>query len=73
MLYLYHNESIYSLLSTLYPEYDWLPWKFAKTPKNYWDSDKNKRKFFDWAGKQLGVKNVEDWNNITSKVNKINK
>jgi hypothetical protein len=56
------------LLSGVYPEFDWLPWKFEKTPKNFWVDMKNQRKFLDWAGKQLGIKEMSDWYKISSKV-----
>jgi hypothetical protein len=56
------------LLSTVYPEYDWLPWKFYKGPKNFWTDLKNQRKFLDWAGKQLNVKDFSDWYSVTHKV-----
>jgi hypothetical protein len=33
---------------------------------------KNQRKFFDWAGQQLGIKNFEEWYNIKpSEVQKL--
>jgi hypothetical protein len=56
------------LLSAVYPDYDWLPWKFETTPRNFWESVKNKRKYLDWLGKQLGIKEFADWYKITAKV-----
>jgi 5-hydroxyisourate hydrolase-like protein (transthyretin family) len=56
------------LLAKLYPEYEWLPWKFEKCPKNYWDDVNNQKKFIDWAGKQLNIKEMTDWYNVTRKV-----
>jgi hypothetical protein len=52
----------------VYPDYEWLPWKFTKGEKNYWDNIANKRKFLDWAGKQLGVNEYSDWYSIPTKV-----
>lgn len=63
-----YKGSPYLLLSSVFPEYEWLPWKFAQCPKNYWNDDVNKKKFLDWAGKQLGVNEISDWNKITTKV-----
>ena len=62
-----YNNSLISLLSTLYPEYEWLPWKFKLCPKNFWNNEKNKLWFMNWAGKQLGIKDLNDWNKISSK------
>jgi hypothetical protein len=56
------------LLSTVYPDYDWLPWKFAKSAQNYWNDMKNQRKFLDWAAKQLKIKEMSDWLKVTTHV-----
>ena len=36
------------LLQFLYPDYDWLFWKFVSSPNNAWDSIKNQRKYLLW-------------------------
>ena len=68
-----NNNSLPNLLSHIYPDYGWLPWKFAKVPKLFWNSMTNQRKFMDWAGKQLGVKEMNDWYKIKYNVIVINK
>jgi hypothetical protein len=57
------------MLSTLYSEYEWLPWKFTTAPRRIWSDNKNVKMFLDWAGKQLGVKDISDWNNVSVTVN----
>jgi hypothetical protein len=52
----------------VFPEYNLLPWKFAICNHNFWDKVANQRKFFDWAGKELGVKEYTDWYNVLAKV-----
>jgi hypothetical protein len=64
-----YNSSRLNLLSTVFPEYDWLPWKFDACPNNYWDNMNNQRKFMEWAGKQLNFKDMSDWYNVTQQVN----
>ena len=57
-----HLKSSYvDLLSEVYPDYNWLPWKFEMLPKYYWNDMKNVKKFMDWAGKELNVKEMSDW------------
>jgi hypothetical protein len=56
------------MITTIFPEHKWLPWKFANTPKSFWDLLNNQRKFLDWVGSELGVKNLEDWYKIRVKV-----
>lgn len=57
-----------SLLLNVYPEHNWEPWRFSKTPNAYFKDLKNQRKFLDWAGKQLKLKNTSDWYNVSLKV-----
>jgi hypothetical protein len=57
----HYNNSPTQMLSTLYPEYDWLPWKFVQCPRNFWSDKKNHRKFLDWASEQLKIKDKNDW------------
>jgi hypothetical protein len=63
-----YSNSTSILLSKLYPEYDWLPWKFAICPRNFWDDIENQRKFMDWAAKELKVKDMSDWYNVSQRV-----
>jgi hypothetical protein len=64
-----YNASPLQLLSDIYPEYNWLPWKFAvRCPRNFWESVENQRKFMDWAGKQLNVKEMSDWYKVSFRV-----
>ncbi len=61
------------MLSTLYPEFDWLPWKWNfGCPKNFWSDLKNQRKCLDWGEKELGIKEKSDWYKISVKVKKTN-
>jgi hypothetical protein len=63
-----YNGSPLLLLSTLYPEYEWLPWKFSKCPNNFFDDLKNQRKFMDWAAQTMKIKEMSDWYKVTAKV-----
>ena len=55
-----HNSSLYKVLSSVYPEYEWLPWKFSKSPK----FSKDSAKFVEMAGDELGIKEMNDWYKI---------
>jgi hypothetical protein len=69
LLHLYNNSPSH-LLSKLYPDYDWLPWKFTVCPHNFWDNESNQRKFMDWASNELKIKAMSDWYSVTFKVNR---
>ena len=63
--------SLYALLNKIYPDFDWLPWKFTRTPKGYWEDPANQKLWIDWATKKLNIKEMSDWYKITMKVLKI--
>jgi hypothetical protein len=52
----------------VYPEYEWLPWKFKICPKNYWEDVNNQRRFMEWSARQLNIKEMSDWYNVSLKV-----
>lgn len=58
------DDSAQKLLLHHYPSL--LAWKFTSgVPNRFWDSDENKRKFFDWLGEEIGViNNLDDWYGI---------
>ena len=68
LLIAYYKGSPAKMLSTVYPEYNWLPWKFGKSIHKYWDDVANKKKYIEWAGNQLGIKELNDWNKVTNQV-----
>lgn len=63
-----YGYSPYNLLSAVYPEYDWLPWKFSSVPKLFWKDDRNVKQFLDWAAIELGIKEPSDWNKVANRV-----
>jgi len=54
------------LITHVYPNHDWLPWKFRVVPKGWWLSHENNRTFLDWLGKLLNIKTMEDWYKVPS-------
>jgi hypothetical protein len=63
-----YNRSPSLLLSNLYPEYEWLPWRFQKCPNNYWNNINNHKKFVEWASKELNIKEMSDWYKVSIQV-----
>ena len=64
----YFNGSLYQALSSAYPEYEWLPWRFVNTPLKFWEDKNNQIKFMEWAGKQLKIKELNDWYHVSNQV-----
>ena len=60
----YYGSSYY-LLKFLYPEYEWLFWKFICSPNNSWDNKENQLKYMNWLSEKLKYTKKEDWYDIT--------
>lgn len=63
--------SVQRLISAVYPEHDWKPWRFVQVPKDFWSSKKNRVAYMAWLENQLGYKRPEDWYKV-SKLDFIN-
>lgn len=61
-----YKDSPSDMLSSVYPDSEWLPWKFT-TQKTYFDSVENQKKFLEWAGKQLNIQELDDWYKFSRK------
>jgi hypothetical protein len=60
-----YNGSPYQLLTSLYPEHNWLFWKFTVAPNSSWENKENQLQYMNWLGEQLGYTTIEDWYKIT--------
>ncbi len=57
-----HYHSLPAMaLTDLLPEYEWLEWGFAQVPWGFWRKPRNRRRYGEWLGRQLGLKRPEDW------------
>ena len=63
-----YSQSMRKLLCALYPNYEWLPWRFPKVSSHYMEDIENQKKIVDWAGKELKIEQLSDWYKITNKV-----
>lgn len=60
-----YNDSPYQLLSSVYPEYEWLFWKFTRSPNNNWNIKENQLQYMNSLQKILGYRKIEDWYKVT--------
>jgi len=58
---IYYHRSGVAMVKDHYPKRKWLEWKFNRVPNGFWENRKNRHRFFDWLGKQLGYRKPEDW------------
>src|SRR4051812_43252618 len=52
-------------IAAIFPEHEWIPWKFDRTQKGFWENAENRQKFLDWLFKELRFKSMEDWYHIS--------
>ena len=64
---IYHlYGSTIELLKDQFPKYKWLEWKFGHVSEGFWKKRANVFRFRDWFQKQLGIKKLEDWYEVTA-------
>src|SRR5256885_2308773 len=54
-------------LQSIYPEHNWMLWRFKTVPHGYWEQKENQTEFFDRLYVLLGYKCMDDWYNVTQK------
>jgi len=62
-----YYDSLIQFLRAVYPDYEWLEWKFGTSPHGFWQDIKNHKIYADWLGKKLGYTELEHWYTITAK------
>jgi hypothetical protein len=63
----YYRGSVSLMVASVYKEFEWLPWKFKRTPKEFWKDPKNCKLFFEWSKSILSAKYGQDWMNVSTK------
>ena len=56
------------MITSAYPNYDWLPWKFSRTSKGFWKNEDNVKKYMNWLSQELNIKTMEDWYKVSYEV-----
>jgi len=62
----YYRGSVHSALTDLFPGFSWKGWLQSATPHNYWDVESNKESFFDWLGREMKIRRLNDWYKVTA-------
>jgi hypothetical protein len=64
MISRFYGGYLSKCLRHLYPHHNWVDMNFDVIPDNFWTKQENRRMWMNWAGAQLGVKQMEDWYNV---------
>jgi len=61
------SNSPYVLLRNIFPNLEFLPWKFSKLPSGFWESLPNQKQYMKWLSKRLNREegNPESWFSVT--------
>lgn len=63
----HYKHSLSDALREVYPDHEWLPWRFKRIRRGYWKKMENQKRFFDWVATKLGIGSKEDWYGQTGK------
>jgi hypothetical protein len=58
------GNSLVAALKWIYPEHNWLPWKFIRVQRSFWEDYNHQREFLDVLGSKLGYSQLDDWYNV---------
>jgi hypothetical protein len=58
--------SVAGVVKLLFPTEELLEWQFATVPRRFWRSHANRKRYFQWLGKQLGFEQPDDWYRVTA-------
>lgn len=64
-----YNNSHVRLIISIYPTYNWLPWRFNVVSETIWNDKNNQLNYMEWLSEKLNIKSKEDWYNVSHKVN----
>ncbi len=57
----YFNGSPSAIVKDVFPRHRWQEWRFAVVPKGFWEEARNRHRYLDWLGQQLGYRRPSDW------------
>ena len=63
-LLLKYGNSPSKTIQSIFPEHNWLAWKFRKVPDGFWISNDNAIIFMNWLSKELKINSLDDWYHI---------
>jgi len=64
-LLLHYDSTVSQAIMSYLPRYDWKEWLFDKTPKGFWETRANRKRYVTWLGKELRFRRMNDWYAVT--------
>lgn len=68
LLSAYYNNSPSKALLAVYPEHNWMLWRFSSVPYGFWSklSVEKKKEMAEWLGKKLWIRELDDWYRVST-------
>lgn len=54
-----------SAIMDAFPEHEWEPWRFSRSPAGFWRSQQNRAKYFDWLSNKLSLTAKDQWYRVS--------
>jgi hypothetical protein len=64
MLQVFYHDSFIAAIQDIYPDYEWLPWRFKTCPRGYWNKRENILFFLNYLSKKLDVRSIAEWKEV---------
>lgn len=55
----YYQNSPSLAVQNIFPEHEWITWRFKNPPKDFWNFHRNQKNFFEWVRIKFQVENLE--------------
>ncbi len=65
LLHCWGGSAVRAVMET-FPDHDWKEWRFVSCPRRFWSDRKNHRRYMEWLGEQIGVRELADWYRFTN-------
>jgi hypothetical protein len=59
-----YQGSIIQATKKIYPNTNWLPWRFQDLPEDFWKNSENRMEYSEWIIHRMDIINEDDWLNI---------
>lgn len=63
-----YSNSVSTALQAVFPEHNWMVWRFKEPPKGYWEREKTAEEWTritTWLSEQLSLKLASDWSSVS--------
>ena len=75
LLQKYYGNSPSVALQNIYPQHNWMIWKFSVIPRGYWkklvENVEEQKKIIEWLNQKLYITKADDWYRVS--MNQVNR